>query len=428
MRRFRPRWRRALEESGQVVVLVALLMSGMLLSVGLAIDAGQLYMERRSLQVAADAAAWAGAVDLHRGRSTLQAYDSAILDAARNGFEDGEFVTVTVNIPPASGPFAGRANYVEVIITELVPTTFLPGASDGRTAVSARAVAGPTPAVGGHAVMTLAGSGDGTFKITGNANLTTSGSGVFVNSSGGQASQLTGQGDLITPYTDVVGGAHTQGAQAVYSPPASTGVPTQGDPLAAYLYPDVSGMPTYENTNITGSATLAPGVYAGGIKIDGSGTVRFRAGTYVLKGGGMQVTGSATLKMHEDDADDGITLFNTHTNYPGDPGTCGSITFAGTANIQLQAPTSGPYAGMFIFQDRRCTTEIVITGTAGVTTLIGTIYSAGGTVKLSGTGSGSLGLQTQVISNKVEVTGNADITLNYDPSRTARPLLPGLVE
>jgi len=68
-------------EGGQAVVLFAILMLALLFMVGLAIDAGQLYSNKRTEQEAADAAAFAGAVILYQGGSGAQAIAAATADA-----------------------------------------------------------------------------------------------------------------------------------------------------------------------------------------------------------------------------------------------------------------------------------------------------------------------------------------------------------
>ena len=63
-------------EAGQAVVLIAIVLLAMLMMVGLAIDAGQVYSARRAMQEAADAAAYAAAVTLYQGGTQAQAlYD-----------------------------------------------------------------------------------------------------------------------------------------------------------------------------------------------------------------------------------------------------------------------------------------------------------------------------------------------------------------
>src|SRR5207237_2500163 len=76
-------------ESGQAVVLFAIMMLALLFAVGLAIDAGQLYSAKRAQQEAADAAAFAGAVVLYRQGTVAQAVAAARTDALTNGYSSG---------------------------------------------------------------------------------------------------------------------------------------------------------------------------------------------------------------------------------------------------------------------------------------------------------------------------------------------------
>src|SRR5262245_34882207 len=76
------------EDDGQAVVLFAILMLALLFIVGLAIDAGQLYSNKRTEQEAADSAAFAGAVILYQGGSGAQARTAAFEDALKNGYQD----------------------------------------------------------------------------------------------------------------------------------------------------------------------------------------------------------------------------------------------------------------------------------------------------------------------------------------------------
>ena len=87
---------------------------------GLAIDVGYWYMTSRSLQNAADAAAIAGVLEIiHNNPDGI--VSAARNDAARNGADPND---VGVNVPPVSGPNAGDASSVEVIIETQQPLFF----------------------------------------------------------------------------------------------------------------------------------------------------------------------------------------------------------------------------------------------------------------------------------------------------------------
>ena len=83
--------------AGGLVVLI--------LFAALAFDAGAMLLERRDQQNAADAAAIAGARYLP---TKTDATDAAAIHRTANGFTDGPATDVVVNIPPATGAFAGH--------------------------------------------------------------------------------------------------------------------------------------------------------------------------------------------------------------------------------------------------------------------------------------------------------------------------------
>ena len=102
-----------------VVSLVALL--GVL---AISLEGGLLLSERRTALATADAAAEAAAADLYYNHYVNFGTDpggtakqAALTTADYNGYtNDGTNTKVTVNIPPQSGLFTGKASYVEVIV------------------------------------------------------------------------------------------------------------------------------------------------------------------------------------------------------------------------------------------------------------------------------------------------------------------------
>src|SRR2546423_8060363 len=103
-------------EKGAIMFLGAITMVVLMAFMGLALDASYIYFHKRKMQTAADAGAYAGALEKLRG--TTEAATAAKTDTALNGFTDGsDNVAVAVNTPPLSGSKAGDANLIEVIIT-----------------------------------------------------------------------------------------------------------------------------------------------------------------------------------------------------------------------------------------------------------------------------------------------------------------------
>ena len=140
-----------------------------------------------------------------------------------------------------------------------------------------------------------------------------------------------------------------------------TGVASVSDPLLYLKAPAVGGCGRNNYVVSSGTVTLSPGVYCGGLTIKGSANVTLSAGTYILNGGGMNVSGSAHV------TGTGVTLYNTRdSTHPYGP-----ITSQDTPVITLSAPTSGSLAGILIFQDR---SVVSATPNIIVGTLTGALY------------------------------------------------------
>jgi uncharacterized membrane protein len=131
-----------------ITVLLALLLIVCLGILAIALDGGMMMEDQRVVQAAADAAALAAATDLFVNYNTNQGLDpdgtarkSALTTAAANGFDTSNS-TITVNIPPSSGPFAQNPyGYAEVIITYNQQPYFSKIWGVANLAVTARSVA-----------------------------------------------------------------------------------------------------------------------------------------------------------------------------------------------------------------------------------------------------------------------------------------------
>ncbi len=127
-------------ESGQIIVILVFSIVGLLAFAALAIDGGIIYVERRSVQNAADNSALAAVLTLCEEEADI--VGSATTIAAQNGFDnDGVSNDVTIYYPPAHGPHAMDADYVEVIIDSYLSGNFVQLFYKGPIQVQGRAVA-----------------------------------------------------------------------------------------------------------------------------------------------------------------------------------------------------------------------------------------------------------------------------------------------
>jgi hypothetical protein len=423
-------------EGGQAIVLIALMMSVMLMIVGVAVDAGQLYSAKRTQQEAADAAAFAGGVVIYQGGTPTQARLAAIADATRNGYTDGiNNVIVTVNAPPVAGPFLNNNKYVEVIITAQVRTSLTP-AQALLNPVKARGVGGADPVKSAFAVVLLkqvgpclSMGGSGTFTVPSGPDL----GGMIQANCSGTSMNLNG-GQL----TDTVG-VRTVGS--VSNPAKITGTLTQNaskiaDPFAAFPKPPVTNVVSNSQYNVPASACnpltpLTPGTYVGGIINDqtcsgSGGKVYLGNGIFIIKGGGLNQ--NASSGRIETLPGGGALIFNTHSAYPGAPGSCGSISAQQGGGFNLTAIpylVDPIYGGMSFYQDAACTNTIAIQSNGGYQ-FTGTFYAPTATLDLQSQSSMSLNAQLVVSSINFQSSGN--LTVNYQPSSSANSGLPTVVE
>jgi hypothetical protein len=117
------RWGTARRERGQVLIIVAVALVGLLALAGLAIDGGNLLMERRRAQNAADAAALAGTRLISLAMMTCDAIDYSGLDLeiARvvNEYAEGNGISDTNGVPGDEVNDNVVAYYVDISETRL---------------------------------------------------------------------------------------------------------------------------------------------------------------------------------------------------------------------------------------------------------------------------------------------------------------------
>lgn len=420
-------------DEGQVVALVGVLIGVILLGLGLAVDVGQLFSARRAAQVAADAAAWGGAVSLARGESASQALAAACADAARNGFgaECGSGgPTVVVASPPASGTFAGDASYVEVAITQRVATTFFRALAPLST-VSVRAVAGVRNCGGTDYGVLLLNSGSSQLDMNNQSNidLVVNGAGVRTNSSSSSSVVFGTSGSVTAASFSMVNDASGTNKSKISPPPLTDQTPADADPLLCVPRPSTAGMATYSGVDISGAAqsrTVSPGIYTNGFRVRGGATLTLDPGIYILKGGqGLNVSGSGSSIVAPSG---GVLLYNTNANYPASGGGCGAVVMAGSgaAAVNLAAQRTGPYAGLVLWDDRVCDPNQSMTITSNWN-LRGTVYFPSPGNRLTITQAASAALEAQLIVDQLTITQNFTLTLDYDRTKVYGRF-PALVE
>ena len=238
----------------------------------------------------------------------------------------------------------------------------------------------------------------GALTLSGSATIQIAGA-VVVDSNAKTALSASGSAQVTASAIDVVGGVQKSGG-ATFSPTPTTGLAPLADPLAGLSGPSTSGLTNYGPVNLSsGSLTINPGIYSR-INVSGTGTsLTLNPGTYIIEGGGMTVSGSASLNGS------GVFLYNAGSNYPSPGGSYGGITLSGSGTIRLTAPTTGPYAGIVIFQSRDNSRALSLGGSA-MSGMSGIIYAADAQLSMSG----SAQLQDPLVIGTLNLSGSATVT------------------
>jgi hypothetical protein len=418
---------------GAVVAWLVVCMSVIVGIVALVLDGGRMMQERRTAQMLCDTATLAAANDLYANYTLNQGRDpsgsalaAALASVAANG---GGNATVTVNIPPQAGAFAGQAECVEVIVQSNLCGTFSSMFTQGPLSVQFRSVARGRPLNIGLTLLQTYGTN---LSVDCNCSVTVVNAPIVANSSGCQVFSLGDNASVSAQFHNVAG-------SPCQSPnilgPVNTNVAALADPLAALTPPSPANYPLQQVTSAWGTnllatattdaltgiaspvgtgSTLQPGVYNGGISVTGNTSLTLAPGVYILNGGGLQVADNASL------TGSGVVFYNT--------GGCGAgpIGITGNGSVTLTPPTSGPYQGISIFQERGVSQTINLASTGNIQ-VIGLVYAPNASAHITLGGAAGNIMGGGYVVNDLQVSGNGTCTIDHG---TIRPRVPqiGLVE
>lgn len=406
-------------EGGAIAIIMAMSLPVVVGFVGLGVEVGLWFHAKRGLQAAADAAALSGAYERLAGNADSVAVSAAQQAAAVNGYSGGLDDTIDVNVPPQSGEFAGDGDAVEVLISRQMRLLFTGLILDDNVQIDAYAVAILTPGDDPFCVLALDPSAGGAVSIGGTANVTLD-CGIAANSNAADAVEIFGNADVLAGNVQTAGGITVDGnGELTTVSGEKENAPSVKDPYAAV--PEPADAPCDHNAEFkvqnNDNITLQPGVYCGGIRING-GTAHFAPGVYILKGGDLVINGGVTTG-------DDVFFFLTEKN-----GTYAEVDVAGNATVTLNADPDGDavgadYSGMLFMQDDDATgTSSKFNGGSDML-LTGVVYFPSQPVDF--TGGGNAGGCTVIVGSVVTFSGNSDLQIACDNKGVTPPKAPGNV-
>lgn len=240
-------------------------------------------------------------------------------------------------------------------------------------------------------VLALDPSASAAVKLQGSTDIGLIGCVIAANSNSPSAISRGGSARLEAACTNSVGGTTGIAASANVSlacpKPLEDQYPSF-DPLARVLPPDYG---TCKNVPGGKNKALSPGTFCNK-KL--SGTITLEPGTYILRGGSVDLGGNGSIKG------DGVTIFLMED---------AQFTINGNERVQLTPPTSGNYAGIVIYQEKANDNTISINGTSD-SYVNGFIYAPGAHIFYAGNSLSTTQSEClRIVGNTVEMTGNSDL-------------------
>lgn len=389
----------ARHERGQVLVLVVLGMVALMGITALVVDGGNVFLDRRNAQNAADSAALASALARVRGENFVQRANEV---AALNGYNnDGATSNVQVFSPPIDGEHVGDIEYIQIVITSRVDTFF--GGVIGREFIINRVSSvtrTKTPELAeliyGYAVVSLAPTSDcenrKSFWLYEEATLDITGGGVFINSDNPDCALLQQANGSIRirdgyPIT-IVGGASIQKPQLLTPYPPSTG--RTPIPYPPPFMPPKVGCSKQAEISETGYS-----MSAGSWDED-----TFPPPDVHELGKGIYCVNNFIV--------DGIHLSGSNVTFVVN----GELYWGGTATLELSATKKGELAGLLVYMPIDNHSKVVLNA-SGRSSIKGTILAPGATIHINGNDSKN-GFHSQIIGYRIEAKGNSNVVIKYN--------------
>ncbi|MHB8193226.1 MAG: pilus assembly protein TadG-related protein [Bellilinea sp.] len=426
-------------ESGQILVFLALVLMGLLGFTALAIDGGMIYADRRYTQSAADAAslAGAGAIGEHLNdiatRNTIACttqinsigISNAVNQAGINGYSglaEGDATTdhgVFITCVP------GSTGYIDVVVrlSKVTSTSFVQlftGNPMRNSVASTTRVYPATEAGGGHAIVSLSvgcGNNVGGVHLGGTTNVDVTGGGIFSNS----CTDAHGDFDVLVKQAEI--NYHCSVSPEPWCPFVPDGGGTiSPEPSPESTYLDITAMnvaslidcwedDSYDNFKLLPSqtATLSPGNYG---SWDIKGTLKLQPGLYCISGS-VSMTGG-TVEGSD------VTIYYTGDAFTLNGGVGTSLSApneAGAGQTPPPAREDRAVEDLLLYVPPGDTVPVInINGTSD-SGLVGTILAPTSLITINGnaTAGKESKFYTSIIGFDVNLTGASNINILYDP-------------
>ena len=394
------------DAGGNIALLFGLTMPVIVGGAAFAVDSANLYRLEGHIQSIADSTALAVAKELHVFGST----ESSLVESGKSRAE----------AMLSQAQLGGKGHTVELAVdkktgTAQVDVTFISAAilpisyAENPIKVSARATAYGQISL---CVLALNPADPATLGSRGLGVLSGPTCAVQSNSASPESIFIETGGTIVAKQTCSSGGV-IGSATAFLPDPAQTDCPAISDPLSSRTPPTFGSCDHNKFAVKSGTKTIYPGVYCGGLEIANKAVVIAEPGTYIIKGGPLVVgqesklTGSYVGFYFADDK--------------------ALLAFKDSSVVDLSAPKDGPMSGLLFYENPSASLGRKFSiGSTNVKRLLGTIYLPRGLLAIDAKGSiAAESAYTVVIANKIDLK-EAKLVLNTDFGLSDVPLPDGV--
>ncbi len=332
------------ETAGNVAMITALVAPVLLGAAALSVDYAVVNNQRSALQQAADVAALASVKELSLSGASEALIQQVGTSYAITAFPDGQAISngsevLSVNVEPS------RADQQVTVNLSYKWHPFLAHVFDYKVNPI---VVSATAGLAGDSLTCIIGlmqpqpgrkAPKSSIHLDNNSVVSADGCAVFSNSTSRYGLRADDASQMSASTICSAGGVFQPGGGSTYkfTPEPLTDCPKIDDPLASRQKPNV-GSCDFTNLEISTDEALRPGVYCGGITMNGNADVKLEPGVYTMKDGPLVVADTVSL------SGTGITFFLT--------GADSVFDFQVDTSIDLSAAEVGSTAGLLFFEDR----------------------------------------------------------------------------
>lgn len=411
------------DKRGNSLIIAAAALPMVLGASGLAVDTIQWALWKRQLQRAADSAAIAGVYDQVNGGDETTAAAAVDKDLKLNHHAHADIVAgyPVLAFPEDDGDLQDQ---ISVTLAVQRPLSFSGMFMKNAPLIKASATAASVPGPGEFCVVSLETNGSKTgITVSGNAGIEMDCS-FMTNSPSNEAAIAKGSSEVHAVSVSAVGGitkssnwdidSYNPYSSALDDPFADVN-PSASDMKCAGHWVTKGNKTTWVNDAMTESTDVSAAVDSTGAKANcwssisiGSNTSKtLPAGTYYINGGDLTVQGNLTCTG-------GCTMVLTNSDTSSNA-TIGNVKVNASATLNIDAPTSGTFQGIAIYQDRRAkdspSANNQVNGNSG-SLIQGALYFPNQELNYNGTGT-TEAICTMFVSRRIIFSGNSTTTNKF---------------